>query len=649
MGIQSEKTWKVFFLYSSIFLLVSFILLEVSLSNNRSLLAKQPKITLEVSNDTLAEPPIHLKIVSSLLLLPDTYLHKKQLVLVVTYKENNTVVIPFNSLISKTLTDLITPIIALLVIALTSMICTTMLNVRRFNTQLKPACDKLEVLLKSVDNTFEQHHNKHSLSYLHCTIENLAKQTALHSAKIEENLLCDKLTKLLDRHAFMKHISQQVEIVAKNEGKSGLLFIDLDGFKQVNDSFGHSFGDEILIQVSERLKSIVRSQGLNFKESTSELELNLARLGGDEFTVFIQNLKSSEDANHIADNILQELERDFILGNKNIKISASIGIAVYPDSAVTPNALLQMADVAMYRAKAEGRGCYRIYSPGMGSEIRRYHYLLEEMRLAINNNNFTLNFQPIIHVEGCAISYFEALIRWNHPIEGNITPSEFIPIAEDSNLILELGDWILEEACRQMASWCNAGMSRARISVNVSGVQLKHRSLHQWVMAAIHKSGLPASSLMIEITESCFIEAPDNVIRELEKLREEGVMIAIDDFGTGFSSLSLLANLPVDVLKIDQLFISEAMKSTKYEKILRSIVSMAAQLDLKVVAEGIEQIDQYELLKSLGVVYIQGYFISRPQQSNYAGKKLFHNNTSILAQTGTSVWAPEPSRAIGPL
>lgn len=647
MGSQSIKTWKVFFLYSSIFFLVSFVLFEVSLLNNKSSLYKEQRVTVEVNNGVLIEPPIHLKAISSLLLLPDIYLHEEKVVVATSYRDNQVVIIPFKILLYNTLTGLITPIIALFVVALTSMICTTILNIKKFNTKLRPACQRLETLLKSVDNTYQQHPNKYSLSYLHNTIDNLAKQTAVHSAKIEENLLCDKLTKLLDRHAFLEHISQQIDISAKMGCKSGLLFIDLDGFKQVNDSFGHSFGDEVLIQVSERLKSIVRSQGLNFKESTSELEFNLARLGGDEFTVFIQEFKSSEDAICIANNILQELERDFILGNKNIKISASIGIAVYPDSAATPNALLQMADVAMYRAKAEGRGCYRIYSPDMGSKLRRYHYLLEEMRLAINSNNFTLNFQPIIHVDGCTISYFEALVRWQHPVEGHITPSEFIPIAEDSNLILELGDWILDEACRQMASWYNAGMNKARISVNVSGIQLKYRSLHQWVMTAVNKSGLPASSLMIEITESCFIDASEDVILQLEKLRKEGIMIAIDDFGTGFSSLSLLANLPVDVLKIDQLFISEAMKNCKYNKILRSIVHMAAQLELKVVAEGIEQIDQYELLKSLGVVYIQGYFISRPQQSNYVGKKVFHHNTNLLAQTGTSVWAPEPSRAIG--
>ena len=179
-------------------------------------------------------------------------------------------------------------------------------------------------------------------------------------------------------------------------------------------------------------------------------------------------------------------------------------------------------------------GFYRIYSPEMGSKLRRYHYLLEEMRLGIETNSFFLSFQPIINVDGSAISYFEALIRWQHPAEGNISPAEFIPIAEDSNLILILGDWVLEEACRQMSAWYNAGMQKTRISVNISGIQLKHKSIHSWVLQTINKMGLPPHSLMLEITESCFVDISDGVIVELNKLREEGVVVAIDDFGYRF-------------------------------------------------------------------------------------------------------------------
>ena len=641
MKNQSLNVRRIFFFNSIIFILVSYILFGTYLLKNESSLFKANKITVDVSLSALIEPPAHLKVISTILFFHDVYLHKERLVVANSQRSENTVIIPFRTLLINTLVDLVAPITALFVVLLTLMMCIILINIKKHNSKLKPVYQKVDALLKSFDDNYQEIKNKGGLIYLETALDNLKEQTANHKAKRVEDGLCDKLTTLLDRHAYMDHISREIEISTQTGRKSGLLFIDLDGFKRVNDSFGHSFGDEVLIQVSDRLRSVIRSQGLEFKETSLDLEYNLARLGGDEFSIFIQDLTSSEEAIRIASHVLQELERDFLLGNKNIKISASIGIAIYPDSAATPNALLQMADVAMYRAKAHGRGVYRIYTPEMGSEMRRYHYLLEEIRLAINSNSFSLNYQPIVHVDGYTISYFEALARWHHPSEGYIRPSEFIPIAEDSNLILELGDWVLDEACRQMASWYNAGMKKSRMSVNVSGVQLKHRSLYSWIMSSLSKTGLPASSLMIEITESCFIEASEDIILALEKLRAEGIMIAIDDFGTGFSSLSLLADLPIDILKIDQLFISKAMNNIKYKKILCSIVTMAEQLELKVVAEGIEQIDQLDLLKSLGVAYIQGYLISHPQSSDYIAKKIFQKNLSILAQIGTSVWKPE--------
>lgn len=211
------------------------------------------------------------------------------------------------------------------------------------------------------------------------------------------------------------------------------------------------------------------------------------------------------------------------------------------------------------------------------------------MRLAIACENFHLSFQPIVHVENCTIDYFEALTRWDHPVEGAIAPAEFIPIAEESNLILELGDWILLESCRQMSAWYNAGMKKVKISVNISGIQLKHRAVYDWVMNILAKTGLPASALMLEITESTLITASKHIIQQLEKLRASGVTIAIDDFGTGFSSLSTLADLPIDVIKLDRLFIAQANSNPKYNEILHSISELGHKLGLKIVAEGVEE------------------------------------------------------------
>jgi diguanylate cyclase (GGDEF)-like protein len=584
-------------------------------------------------------------LISTALLLP---LKKRgdQLLIALHNNKVPNLVVPLRNVTFIVLLGLLFPIAAFVIIS--CVVYTLAINYQRSKLDkiLMPMCAQAEELIVTFGSKSREKKSYSALSQLNLYIEDLSKYARIYQINAEQSAFCDKLTSLINRHKFLEHINEQISIADETKTRCGLLFIDLDGFKQVNDSFGHSFGDEVLIQVAERLKSVVRSQNLNYSANEEDKEYNLSRLGGDEFTLFIQNIEDPEVPVNIANHVLKELERDFVLGNKLVKISASIGIAIYPDSANSPEALVQMADVAMYRAKKEGRGIYRIYSPEMGSKLRRYHYLLEEMRLGIVSNSFFLSFQPIIHVDGCAISYFEALVRWQHPIEGIISPAEFIPIAEDSNQILVLGDWILNEACRQMSAWHHAGMTKTKISVNVSGVQLKHRPIYDWIMDALNKSGLPPSSLMLEITESCFIDISENIIYELEKLRKEGIYIAIDDFGTGFSSLSVLATLPVDVLKIDRMFVSEASHDEKYRKILKSIVELSQRLDLKVVAEGIEEIIQLELLKSLGVVYIQGYLISRPESSRNVGNKVLKQGMNHLAHMGTGTWAPSTSHII---
>lgn len=473
------------------------------------------------------------------------------------------------------------------------------------------------------------------------------KKTASKLTQLEHLSTCqnhqDKLTLLVDRHAFLKHLTRKLLFAERSSQRCALLFIDLDGFKQVNDSFGHSYGDEVLVNVAKRLLQVSVKHDLTevVESGSNNMDYNVCRLGGDEFSMFIDNIDSSEECVLLAQDVLFELERDFEIGNKIIKISASVGIAIYPDSAATPQSLLQMADVAMYRAKTDGRGIFKIYSPEMSSKLRRYHYLVEEMRLALISNNFTLSFQPIVHVQDCTIDYFEALVRWQHPIEGAIAPSEFIPIAEETNIILDLGDWIMFEACSQMSIWYRAGMKKIKMSVNVSGIQLKHRKLYKWVKDILDRTQLPPTSLMIEITESTLIQASESVISEIQKCREIGIVVAIDDFGTGYSSLSTLADLPVDVIKIDKQFISSAHDSIKYFKILQSIAELGKDLGLKLVAEGVEQSEQFELVKQLGISCVQGYLVSQPQTSTRVNNKVLKSNVNHIALTGTSVWLPE--------
>ena len=534
---------------------------------------------------------------------------------------------------------------ALISVLLIVISLSTLTRNQRSNQLQKIALNEINKEMNKLLKRFEV--NEKSLSYgstitqIRHAINLINEQIGEIQQQSDHHVYQDKLTQLIDRHAYIDHIEKQLKLAEQNKLRCGLLFIDLDGFKQVNDSFGHSFGDEILIQVANRLKDIVRQFKIQDLHPQNGIDQNLSRLGGDEFSVFVPDIKDPAFCTELAQAILTEIERDFVLGNKIVKIGASIGIASYPESASQPQALLQMSDVAMYRAKTDGRGIFRVYSPEMGNKMRRYHYLLEELRLAISSNGFHMSFQPIVHVEDCAIDYFEALIRWQHPIEGLIPPSEFIPIAEESNLILELGDWILLESCRQMSAWHNAGMKKVKISVNVSGIQLKHREIYNWVMDALNKTGLPASSLMLEITESTLITASEDIIQQLESCRKAGVSVAIDDFGTGFSSLSTLADLPIDVIKIDRLFITQANENPKYLKILNSISELGHQLGLKIVAEGVEQIEQFELVKNLGIRCVQGYLVSRPETSFNVGSKVLTGNVNHIATTGTSVWLPE--------
>ncbi|GIU50791.1 bifunctional diguanylate cyclase/phosphodiesterase [Shewanella sp. KT0246] len=511
---------------------------------------------------------------------------------------------------------------------------------RKNNASLDFINNETDKLLASFNIQLPPSKQPNTLSQISIALNELNKHVKAQNIQTQLSIYQDKLTGLIDRHAYLEHLEKQLQRAEEAGTRQALLFIDLDGFKQVNDSFGHSFGDEILIQVAHRLQTVVRNNQLSRVSESFELELNLSRLGGDEFSIFIENIPDNLRAVEVSKNVLQEIERDFVLGNKVIKIGASIGIATFPDSASNPNTLLQMADVAMYRAKTDGRGIFRVYSPEMGSKIRRFHYLLEEMRLAIASQSFTLSFQPIVNVDDCSIDYFESLVRWNHPIEGPISPVEFIPIAEDSNLILELGNWILFEACRQMSAWYNAGMNKVRMSVNISGVQLKHVPIYDWVMDTLTKTGLPPNALLLEITESCLFHASNKIIEDLENLRKQGVLIAIDDFGTGFSSLSTLANLPVDIIKIDKLFIDQATINPKYEKILNSISDLGKTLNLKVVAEGVEVASQFELVKNLGIHCVQGYLISRPESSYDVGSNVIKKNLNHIALTGTGVCTP---------
>ncbi|GAA5213754.1 putative bifunctional diguanylate cyclase/phosphodiesterase [Corallincola platygyrae] len=481
--------------------------------------------------------------------------------------------------------------------------------------------------------------NNDNAAVIEESIQRLSKKLNEQKEAVSAAHFADKLTGLANRQQFQLALEKAIEEAEEGKQKLALLFVDLDGFKQVNDTFGHSVGDGLLVEVAKRLNAATRHSDVIALTAggPTTVKKTLARLGGDEFTLILSNINAAEEAEHVSERIIELLEKEFRFGEQRVNISASIGIAVYPQDGQSPENLLQMADVAMYKAKSDGKGTYRVYLPEMGKEVRRQHYLSNEIRRAVNDGEFSLDFQPVIDINSDEVAYFEALLRWHHPMDGSISPAEFIPIAEETRQILPLGDFVLREAMRQMESWNRVGLRKARVSINVSNVQLKQLPLKDWVEKALKETKLPPRCLMLEITESYLMEASDEIIQQIEGLRELGVKIAIDDFGTGYSSLSSLASLPIDVLKIDRSFVNQAATCKKYRRILASIMVLAKQLELVVVAEGVETPEELALLKKLNCQYIQGYLLSRPQTAQKLNKQLVDKALGQLAAAGSGV------------
>ncbi len=430
-----------------------------------------------------------------------------------------------------------------------------------------------------------------------------AEEQLLHDA------LHDRLTGLPNRTLFMDRLNQALRRTKRHpESQCAVLFMDLDRFKVVNDSLGHVMGDQLLVDVAHRLKGSMR-----------EVD-TFARLGGDEFVVLLEDIHGVVDGIRAARRIQKLLKEGFLLGGRDVAASASIGIVLVSEHYDDPEDLLRDADLAMYRAKDLGRARYAVFDKDMHNRAMSMLQLESDLRGALQRGEFELHYQPIISFKDSAVIGFEALVRWNHPHQGQIHPKEFIPVAEESELIIPLGKWVLLEACRQMAAW-QAGYPQdtpMTVSVNISGKQLKSGVLIEHVREALRSSGLQASSLVLEITESAIIGDAEGVSETFGRLKEIGVQLHLDDFGTGYSSLSLLRRFPFDTLKIDQSFVSGVVSSNGNQEIIRTIVSLAQNLNKEAIAEGIEGEGQLEHLKGLECELGQGYFFSRPLDSEAA-------------------------------
>ena len=411
----------------------------------------------------------------------------------------------------------------------------------------------------------------------------------------------DSLTRLPNRVLFKDRLQQAIVRARRDEEPLVLMFIDLDEFKIVNDSLGHDAGDELLRQAARRIEACVRETD------------SIARLGGDEFTVIMNGLDSEYDIMLVCDKIIQTFAAPFLIGEQNVHVGTSIGIARYPVDGEDPDTLTKNADAAMYAAKSAGRNTSRFFSRSLGERVSRHLQVKTEIARGLQLGEFSLHLQPEVDLHSGRMVALEALIRWNHPEQGFIPPDQFIPIAEESGLIVELGEFVIREAIRLVKELRSGCCPDARIAVNVSRRQIAAPGLVDFIVAELGRHELPGTALIVEVTESMTMGNLDHTIQVLQMLKDHGIGSAIDDFGTGYSSLNYLRRLPAEFLKIDKSFIADADVSRESETIIRAITAMARSLELKTVAEGVERSSQHELLRTLGCDIGQGFWFARPQ------------------------------------
>jgi len=426
----------------------------------------------------------------------------------------------------------------------------------------------------------------------------------LASDKLEHLATYDQLTHLPNRYLLETELNHRINAAKRFDEKFAILFIDLDNFKFINDTMGHAYGDILLQSVAKQLTAHLRDYDM------------VARFGGDEFVLLMPQIKDNTEVVAVVDKIIKEFSSVFYLDKEEAFITTSIGISIFPDDGKTVGELLQHADAAMYRAKDAGRGRYCFFTKTMNDELRRHQLITSELRSSLAKQEFSLNYQPLVDPQTGNIKSCEALIRWL-PVDGElISPTEFIPVAEQSELINRIGEWVINEACRQRAEWKEMGLLDFRIDINLSGRQFLQNNFMDILERYLAKYHLSASEIGIELTENVLIQAGKNNSSNLNNLNESGMQISIDDFGTGYSSLSCLRRLPVHNLKIDQEFIRDAPRNESDRCIMEAIVAVGHRLGLKVIAEGIETEEQHKLAREIGCDLGQGFFLHKPMESN---------------------------------
>ncbi|KGE04764.1 putative bifunctional diguanylate cyclase/phosphodiesterase [Pseudohaliea rubra] len=452
----------------------------------------------------------------------------------------------------------------------------------------------------------------------------LRASNALNSLKRQEDRLrylayYDPLTNLPNRRSFNEQLTRILKRAQRLDHSAALLFIDLDNFKRINDSIGHGRGDRLLVEIAKRLARELREDdAINYLSDSNagavderDRNTEIARLGGDEFTVVLSDVRDMRDVESVAQRIIQTLSEPISLHSHNPVVTPSIGIAMYPQDGLDADSLVRNADTAMYAAKADGRACFRFYNEAMNARSVEQLKLEEDLREAMREGQLELRYQPQVDTTTGRVVSLEALVRWKHPVRGLISPGDFIPVAERTGQIIELGEWVLSEVARHCTFWETLGLDDFRVCVNISPLQFNQPDLVERVRYFLEHSGLRPSRLELELTESAIMTDAKTNIDKLRQLNELGLDLAVDDFGTGYSSLSYLKRFPIRTLKIDQSFVAD-MSSHDGVAIVDAIIVLAKTLNLRSIAEGIETRDQLRHLAAQHCDLLQGFFFARP-------------------------------------
>ncbi|MEP5567061.1 MAG: EAL domain-containing protein [Halioglobus sp.] len=472
----------------------------------------------------------------------------------------------------------------------------------------------------------------------------LRASDAFNSLKRQEDRLrylayYDPLTSLPNRRSFNEQLNRILKRCRRHKTSAALMFIDLDHFKRINDSIGHGRGDRLLVEIAKRLTVELREDDAinyysdnNADEGISDSNTEIARLGGDEFTVVLSDINDALQVERVAKRILTTLSEPIALQSHNPVVTPSVGIALFPQDGEDPDTLVRNADTAMYAAKAQGRACFRFYDEEMNAKAVEQLKMEEELRDAMQNHELELRYQPQVDTTTGEVVSMEALVRWKHPTRGMISPLDFIPVAERTGQIIELGEWVMNEVARHCQYWDSMGLPPFRVCVNISPLQFNQSNLPQSIGEFLKRSGMKASRIELELTESAIMTDAQTNIEKLQQLKALGLELAVDDFGTGYSSLSYLKRFPIDTLKIDQSFVAD-LNSPDGAAIVDAIIALSKTLNLRVIAEGIEEKEQLDYLVTRGADLLQGYFFSRPIYPEDVPDMLRQNFAEALQQS----------------